>query len=50
MILTNQIVLFKGIAVFLKMMKFTFSCSLGHVVFSDLKGQNDKTSEILSDT
>ena len=42
--------LIKRIAEFLKMMKFTFSCHLGHVVFSDLNGQNIKTSEILSDT
>ena len=31
-------------------MTFTFACHLGHVVFSDLHGQNAKTSEILSDT
>ena len=50
MILTSQIALFKRIAVFFKMIKFMFSCHLGHVVFSDLKGQNVQTSEILSDT
>ena len=37
-------------AVFLKIMKFTFSCHLGNVIFSDLKGQSVNTPEIRSDT
>ena len=50
MILTIQIAQFKRIAVFLKLMKYTFSRHLGNAAFSDFKGQNVKTSKILSDT